>query len=118
MESFTPRKKGNPEKIIQQDIEKMMKGLDWFVKRTHGNAAVSGFPDDFTCHKNYGVRWVEVKLPQMKGSQFTPAQLETFPMLCAKGCGVWVLTGATEEEYKKLFGPPNWYQYLSIMKGA
>jgi hypothetical protein len=47
---------------------------------------------------------------------FTPAQLETFPMFGAKGIGIWVLVAATEAEYRKLFGPANWYTYLSNWK--
>ena len=116
MEAFTARKKGNPEKIIQEAIEFMLRGKGWYVKRTHGNAAVSGFPDDFACHSMYGQRWVEVKLPNMKGSQYTPAQLQDFPKFCANGSGIWVLTAANEEEYQKLFKPYNWWKYTGVMK--
>lgn len=47
----------------------------------------------------------------MVGSRFTPAQVEKFPMYCANGSGVWILTGDSETEYKKLFSAPNWWQY-------
>jgi hypothetical protein len=76
----------------------------------------SGFPDIFACHPKYGQRWIEVKLPEMKGSKFTAAQLEDFNKLCAFGSGVWILTGATESEYEKLFKRSNWWQYLSAFK--
>jgi hypothetical protein len=118
MDSFSPRayKKKGPEKIIQDAIKDFLKIKDWYVMQTHGNMYQSGFPDLFACHSRYGQRWIEVKLPEMKGSKFTPAQLDCFPKLCAHGSGVWVLTAATEAEYAKLFKRPNWWTYLSIFK--
>src|SRR5437667_35564 len=59
-------------------------------------------------------RIIEEKNP--KSYSFTKAQLDTFPKLCANGSGVWVLVAATYSEYKKLWCPPNWYQYLQVMK--
>lgn len=88
----------------------------WYYMETHGNMFQWGFPDLFACHSRYGQRWIEVKRPKMQGSKFTPAQLDCFPKLCANGSGVWILTGATEQEYEKLFKQPNWWQYLSAMK--
>ena len=71
-------------------------------------------PDLYACHKRYGPRWVEVK--RKDKYRFTKWQLEVFPQLTEKGVGIWVLTSATEKEYKKLFGPPNWYMFLEVMK--
>lgn len=107
------KKKHGPEWFIQRDVIKMLRFRGWFVKPTHGNAFQSGFPDLFCTHSTYGIRWIEVKLPDMKGSKFTPAQLEEFPKFVANGAGIWVLTAATEGEYAKLFKSPNWYTYLS-----
>lgn len=101
-----------PEEIIQDAIIKMLMTKGWYVKVTHGNMYQSGFPDLFVCHSRYGQRWIEVKLPQMKRSKFTGAQLEDFPKLCANGSGVWILTAATSYEYEKLFKTPNFHQYL------
>lgn len=115
MDPKTPRGKG-PEHIIQDQIVKMLRNLGWFTKHLHGGAFQSGMPDLFCCHVRYGIRLIEVKLPNMKGSRFTAAQLETFPLLTAHGCGVWVLTGATDSEYQKLFTKFNWYQYLDCNK--
>ena len=109
-------KKG-PEKIVQERIEALLRAYGWFILRTHGSMFQSGFPDDFACHTRYGQRWIEVKLPTRTGDIFTPAQLDTFPKLCANGSGVWVLTAATDLEYKKLFDRPNWFYYLSAWKG-
>lgn len=72
----------------------------------------SGFPDLFATHYSFGGRWIEVKLPGMKGSRFTVAQWEHFPKMIAHGTGIWILTGATLEEYAKLFQPFNAGSYL------
>lgn len=115
MNPLNPRSKKGPEAKIQDDIVAMLRGFEWFVKETHGSVFQSGLPDLYATHRRYGPRWIEVKLPEMKGSKFTPAQLETFPMLCANGSGVWILTGCTDDEYKKLFKPYNWYTMM-LMK--
>lgn len=108
--------RGNDEAKIQSALTDYLKIRDWLVKPTHGNMYQSGFPDLFCGHQRYGIRWVEVKLPDMKGSRFTAAQLEWFPKFSGAGVGIWILTAATEGEYKKLFGPPNWHTYLSHMR--
>jgi len=101
-----------PEAIIQRAIIKRLRNEEWFVKETHGNMYQSGFPDLFATHIRYGHRWIEVKLPNMKGSKFTGAQMETFPKLCAFGSGVWILTGDSDLEFLKLHKPANWVFYL------
>jgi hypothetical protein len=116
MKPFIPRKKHGPEKGIQEAIITFLRYRGWFVKATHGNMYQSGFPDLFCTHARYGHRWVEVKDPKRSGDPFTPAQHETFPLLCANGSGVWVLVGATEEEYKKLFTRHNWWQYTGVYR--
>ena len=118
VKAFKPKNfgKSGPEAIIEKEITLMMRNVGWFVKKTHGNAFTAGWPDLICCSKRYGQRWVEVKLPNFKGSKFTKAQLTTFPRFCAHGSGVWGMTNATEEEYKKLFAPANWYLYCSIMR--
>lgn len=103
-----------PEAEIVEKIYKKLTLMDWFVKVLFGSIYQSGMPDLFCCHKNYGIRLVEVKNP--KNYSFTPAQLETFPKLMAHGVGVWILTSDSDSEIKKLFSEPNWWQFLSIMK--
>jgi hypothetical protein len=103
-----------PEAKIQKAIIEMLTLKGWFVKITIGSTAQQGFPDLFCCHSRYGIKLVEVK--NAEGYRFTDAQLQDFPKLCANGAGVWILTAATEEEYNKLFRPPNWYQYLAVGK--
>jgi len=113
MEPLKFRNKKGPEAIIQQDIIDMLRIKGWHVMVTHGNMFQSGFPDLFSCHSTYGQRWIEVKKPNFKGSKFTPAQLASFPKICAHGSGVWILTAATDAEYNKLFKKSNWWQYLA-----
>lgn len=112
MKAFKPKSKHGPEWYIQQAIIKMLRDKGWYVHSTHGSMFQSGFPDIFATHKDHGHRWVEVKLPEMRGSKFTVAQLEHFPQLNANGSGVWILTAATDHEYRKLMDPPNWAYYL------
>jgi hypothetical protein len=76
----------------------------------------SGFPDLYATHAKYGCRWIEVKLPGMKKSRFTKAQMTEFPKLVNNGTPIWILTGATEYEYRKLFQPCNWMEY-TLLKG-
>lgn len=118
MKPFRAKKHGSqgPEAKIQKAIIKMLEDKGWWVKVTHGNAHTAGWPDLFACHQMYGNRWIEVKLPEMKGSKFTNAQLRDFPKFNNVGGGVWVLTAATQKEYDKLFAPANWWLYLSILK--
>lgn len=114
MDPLKTRSRKQPESGIVTLIRKYLKDLDWYTIKTHGSEFQSGLPDLYCCHVRYGARWVEVKNPNKYS--FTPAQLDTFPKLAAHGVGVWVLTAATDYEYKKLFGPANWHTYLSIMK--
>lgn len=109
-----PRKvvnhKRGPEAIIQDAIIAFLRNRLWYVKSTHGNMYQAGFPDLYCCHPIYGARWVEVKNPVKY--EFTAAQQIEFPLMSGHGAHIWILTAATETEYKKLFGPPNWTSYL------
>lgn len=116
MDSFEPRSKKGPEKVISEAIQMYLRHRGWYVIVTHGNMYQSGFPDLYCTHSRYGIRWVEVKKPEMKGSKFTPAQLDVFPKLSAHGTRIWILSAATDEEYKKLFGPANWHLFLDIWR--
>ncbi len=116
MEPLKPRCSGDqgPEAKIQKAIIKMLKQKGWYVKRMAASAYMFGVPDLFACHRVFGHRWIEVKLPGMKGSKFTAAQLIDFPLICSHGSGVWILTGDTQREYEKLKAGPNWYHYLKL----
>ena len=106
------KKRNRPEAKIQKDIINYLTVRGWFVMQTHGNMYQSGFPDLYATHYKYGARWIEVKLPEMKGSRFTVAQMEKFPKLRANGTRIWVLMGANDMEYSKLFKPDNIQFYL------
>ncbi len=84
----------------------------WYVLKMHGSMYQMGVPDLYATHPEYGQRWVEVKLPKMKGSKFTNAQLEVFPQLEKFGAGVWILTAANQTEYFKLFECSNLAYYM------
>lgn len=99
-----------PERKIQDQVIAYLKVRDWLVKETHGSEFQYGFPDLYCAHSRYGARWVEVKNPL--AYRFTPAQIDFFPKLASVGVGVWIMVAATEEEYKKLFMPANWYSYI------
>lgn len=75
-----------------------------------------GFPDLYATHKDYGPRWIEVKLPMMKGSRWTGAQQIEFPRMVDNGSPIWILTAADEAEYRKLFLPSNFYYYFIYVK--
>lgn len=116
MNPFVPKIRKNREAKIRGALKLFLENRRWYVLITHGNKYQSGLPDLWASHISMGQRWIEVKLPYMEGSKFTPAQLKVFPKICASGSGVWILTAATESEYVKLFKDCNWYQYLSIMR--
>lgn len=113
---FKERKIGHPEADIQKAVVIKLEFQSWYVRVMHASAKNAGWPDLFACHKRYGQRWIEIKLPKMQGSKFTVAQFEDFPKFCANGSGVWILTGDSDYEINKLFSTPNWYQYLEIMR--
>lgn len=108
--------RSGPERKVLVDIVRMLTLKGWFCVKTHGSQFQAGLPDLFVTHKHYRQRWIEVKDPERRGQPFTPAQLEMFPKLSAFGAPVWVLTGATDADYQKLFEPENWYQYLDVMR--
>jgi hypothetical protein len=97
------------EADLQRRFIAFLRAREWFVKATHGNLYQQGFPDLFATHSVYKQRWIEMKIK--KNLKFTPAQLDTFPKMCAHGAGVWVITDCTQQEYDKLFKRPNWQDY-------
>lgn len=106
--------KKRPEKKIQREIMAFLSLRGWYCQETHGNMYQSGFPDLYITHKRYGGKWVEIKLP--KGSRLTAAQIENFPKMVAFGTPVWIMNGANEAEYQKIFGPSNWFHYSEAWK--
>ena len=98
-----------PERAIQDAVKLRLEQQEWYVIQTHGNVFQFGLPDLYVCHIKYGTRWIEVK--NLANYRFTAAQLKVFPMLGAKGVGVWVVTDPLQVP-DILFTKPNWMEYL------
>ena len=97
--------------MIQKQLILLLKSRDWIVIVNHASQIFKGVPDLQICHKEYGTRFVEVKVKSKY--RFTRDQLKTFPLLHCNGAPKYVLTDYTEEEYDKLFQPGgNFPQYL------
>jgi hypothetical protein len=104
------RKQHGPEYGIQRDVVRMLRSLGWHTERLVGMAWQSGLSDLFACHPKFGIRFIEIK--QEDHYRFTQAQKCKFPILMNYGCGVWILTEATNEQYQRLFKTPNLWDYL------
>lgn len=76
---------------------------------TQGNLFQQGFPDLYIVHVDHGQRWIDVKNPV--SYTFTKAQRRKWPIWKKHGIGIWILVAPTEEEYDKLWQPPNWRDY-------
>lgn len=98
--AFTPRVKNGPEGVIQDNIIRALSKDSWIVLESHGNLYQRGWPDLMATHRNWGVKLIEVKNPT--AYEFTVAQQEIFPKLIANGAPVFVLTGHTGQELRKL----------------
>lgn len=109
------RKKHGPEFGIQGEVIRFLRERGWHVERlvggeVRGGAVQSGLPDIFACHKKFGIRFIEIKYED--SFRFTSAQKWKFPLLMANGCGIWILTEASLEQYERLFKEPNLWDYL------
>ena len=103
-----------PEAKVQKSVKKYLELRGWFVMITVGNLYQKGIPDLYCTHKRFGIRWVELKLPDMKGSRFTKDQILKFPQLWNNGTGIYIITAGTDDEYKKLFETPNLRKYMEF----
>lgn len=109
------RDKHGPEWGIQREVANFLRTRGWHIERLaggamHGGAVQSGLPDLFACHLKYGIRFIEIKYEDHYS--FTKAQKWKFPILMSNGCGIWILTEATEKQYDRLFKEPNLWDYL------
>jgi Holliday junction resolvase len=94
---------------IQRKLVRLLKIRGWLVQRMSADAFQNGFPDLFCAHKTWGKRWVEAKQPE--GYTLTQAQRRKWALWGELGIGIWILTAATQEEYDKLYKPPNWRDF-------
>lgn len=99
-----------PEQKIQDDLIKKLEEQGWCVRELHGTYQNDGWPDLCAWHPVFGQRWIEVKLPEMKGSKFTTAQLHWFPIMINHGMKLWIITSV--DELPLLHKPPNAMRYL------
>jgi len=104
------RPKHGPEWHIQQKLVAYLKARGWHVERMIGNAFQLGIPDLYVANPKWGTRWIDVKRPG-KDYSFTKAQKRKWPVWEAFGVGIWILTGADQEDYDRLFKAPNWRDY-------
>lgn len=109
-----PRFRSSPESGIQERIIKFLELRGWLVEKMHGNAFQRGIPDLYCWNPHLGDeeglhRWVDVKVERRH--QYTKAQCQKWPLWESIGLGVWIMMGATEKWYAKLFGPPNFRDY-------
>lgn len=111
------RAKHGLEWHIQRDLTVYLKVRGWHVERMIGNAYQTGIPDLYVAHLKWGTRWIDVKRPDSTYS-FTKAQKLKWPVWESFGIGIWILTGADQENYDKLFKPPNWRDYWKQSWGA
>lgn len=110
------RPKHGPEWFIERDLKAMLRGRGWMVEKTNGNLFQTGFPDLYISHPRWGQRWIDCKVEGQY--QFTRAQRQKWPVWDASGIGIWILTGSSQEDYDKLFRPPNWKDYWKDSYGT
>lgn len=101
--------KHGPEWHIQQDLIEFLKARGWLVERLIGNAFQTGIPDLYAHHPKWGARWIDAKVDGHYS--FTKAQKRKWPEWEKHGVGIWILTGADQDNYDKLFKAPNWRDY-------
>ncbi len=103
------RAKHGPEYRIQNDLITFLGARGWLVERMIGNAFQKGIPDLYCHHPKWGCRWIDVKYEGRYS--FTRDQKLKWPKWERYGIGIWILTGADQENYDKLFAFPNWRDY-------
>lgn len=114
MQTKKPRFRTTPEDRIQGQVISFLEARGWLVEKMHGNAFQKGIPDLYCFNPSIGGpeglhRWVDIKV---KGQhRYTKSQCQKWPLWESIGLGVWIMMGATDEWYSKLFGPPNFRDY-------
>ena len=110
-------KKARKKTVIRKNIEnktqsrlmKFLRARGWVVENMHGNMYQSGIPDLYCFKKEYGERWIDVKVEGQYS--FTKAQIIKWPQWESAGIGIWILTGSTQRDYDRLFEKPNMRDY-------
>lgn len=114
MEPFKPRAGHGPEFHIQKRWTAFLEAKGWLVERLAMGSYMSGLPDIYIGHPEFGQRWIDIKV--YGKYNFTPAQKIKWPEWESYGIGIWILGADSPEEctkehmikeYPKLFGQPN-----------
>lgn len=100
---------------IRTDLREFLEIRGWLVIIMVGNRFQSGVPDLYCFHPVYKERWIDTKVAGRY--EFTKAQIKKWPIWSAHGVGIWIITEATDDEYKKLFESPNWKKYWKSKYG-
>ena len=93
-------------KRTKNDLVKYLEIRGWLTQRMSADAFLKGFPDLFCADNKWGTRWVEVRRPE--NHTLNKAQRRRWALWDELRIGIWVLTAATQEEFNKLYKPPNW----------
>jgi hypothetical protein len=105
-----------PELKIRSAIRTMLQGRGWGVEITHGNAYMKGFPDLYVMHADHGTRWIDAKVEGQYS--YTKAQKRLWPRWHFNyKVGIWIMTGADQLQYDRLFHAPNWLDYWKPVWG-
>jgi hypothetical protein len=108
------RFRSSPEDRIQERIKSFLEAHGWLVEKMHGNAFQKGIPDLYCFHPELNNpeglhRWVDVKV---KGRyRYTKDQCQKWTKWEGFRLPVYIMVAATDEEYAKLFGRPNFRLY-------
>lgn len=92
---------------VSDPLRRLMHSRGWLTVKTTGGRFSSGWPDLFCAHPEYGMKWVETKVP---GGRLRPSQRKMFTKLAKHGVKIWVII--EPDGYYKLFNEPNWWKYV------
>lgn len=109
--------RSDPEQRLRAELVSFLRDRGWHVRMTHGNAYQKGVPDLLCFNRSFlrtelgPYRPIDVKVEGYY--QYTKAQCLEWPewMPEVGGPGVWIMMGANEQWYAKLFQPPNMWDY-------
>lgn len=95
-------------KILRPRVLKNLQDNDWHTEIVSGTLYNVGFPDLYLIHRQFGTRWLELKIHPVK---FQRSQIERFTLWTKYGVGIWVVTNAVQVP-SILFKKPNWAMFL------
>lgn len=99
--------RGHPETDLWRALRTLMQRDGWYVKKMHGSKFQSGLPDVYASHRQFGERWIELKVDNNTLEQ---SQISEFGKMSAGGCRIFILRKISEYP-DVLFRAPNWAHY-------